>query len=201
MKNYQIAVLIIIVLLIVLIVIYWRRIRRFYNLLMSKYTYLTFREFDTRAMPGEANTYTRDGKTYVTDSGKNNMDKTFIRRLDKARELTVTNKNEFTKGIPFIVINGYRSPEYNAKVGGVPNSAHVRGVGTDLDYTTKEEKEEIMKALDQVGFTRYGVRTGSSGSSIHVDSDETKPQFVVWGYDKVDPGYDFDSNNQLVLTA
>ena len=147
---------------------------------MSKYTYFTLAEFDSPDQPG---------------SGEKYMDRTFVRRLDKARGKA---------GIAFIIISGARTKTYNAKVGGFPGSTHEiklnkKVADADIDYNTEEEKVKILQALVDVGFNRFGIRTGKSGSSIHVDSDETKPQFAVWGYNKVSPGYKFDSNKNFIL--
>ncbi len=164
MKNYIIVIAIIV--LLVLALRYRRRIRRFFNLLMSKYEYFTYEEFDSSGEPG---------------SGKKYMNRTFIRRLDRAREKA---------GVPFVIISGYRTPSHNEEVGGSSDSAHIEGLAADIDYSSEQEKLKILKALVDVGFTRFGIRTGASGSSIHVDQDETKPQFAVWGYEGVLPGVD-----------
>ncbi|THB70844.1 MAG: peptidase M15, partial [Desulfovibrio sp.] len=42
--------------------------------------------------------------------------------LDKARTFTAT---------PFTITSGYRSPAHNRKVGGVPGSAHTKGLAAD----------------------------------------------------------------------
>ena len=165
MKNYIVVIAIIV--LLVFALRYRRRIRRFFSLFMSKYDYFTFSEFDSPGEPG---------------SGEKYMDRTFIRRLDRARKKA---------GIPFVIVSGARTISHNRSkaVGGVPGSSHEIDVncnkcvnGADIDYTTIEQRDKILKALVNVGFNRFGIRTGASGSSIHVDSDETKSQFAVWGY-------------------
>lgn len=143
--------------------IYRRRLRRFFNLIMSKYKYFTYSEFDSPDEPG---------------SGEKHMNKEFIRRLDAARDIA---------GVPFKILSGYRTPTHNKKVGGTKTSAHLTGLAVDIDYTTEQEKIAILKALRKLDFKRFGIRTGTSGSSIHVDMDETKSQYVVWGYQGVDP--------------
>ena len=113
------------------------------------------------------------------------MSREFIRRLDAARGLTKS--QEFPEGVAFKIISGYRSPSHNTSVGGSADSAHLSGLAADIDYTTEEEKIAILKALRKMDFKRFGIRTGASGSSIHVDMDESKNQYVVWGYKGVDP--------------
>ncbi len=140
---------------------------------MSKYEYFTLAEFDSPDAPG---------------SGEQHMDREFVRRLDLARGATKSNK--FPDGIPFVIVKGggYRTPAYNAEIGGAKLSEHMDGQAADIDYTTIEERNEILKALVKLGFNRFGIRTGASGSSIHVDSDKNKKQYIVWGYEGVSPG-------------
>lgn len=170
MKTYQI---ILALLFLTLIILFRKRIKRFLNLLRSKYTNFTLDEFDSPDEPG---------------SGKKYMDKNFVRRLDLARDATESTK--FPDGIPFVIVKGggYRTEAYNTKIGGAKFSEHMDGQAADINYTTIEERNEILKSLVKLGFNRFGVRTGASGSSIHVDSDKGKKQYVVWGYEGVSPG-------------
>ncbi len=137
---------------------------------MSPFVHFTYEEFDSPDVPG---------------SGKKFMDKELIRRLDAAR--SATKSSEFPNGVPFKILSGYRTKTHNSTVGGVTNSTHLDGLGVDIDYTTEAEKVAILIALRKLDFKRFGIRTGSSGSSIHVDIDPTKSQYVVWGYGGVDP--------------
>ena len=43
-------------------------------------------------------------------------------------------------GQPLVVTSGYRSPELNAKVGGVPSSAHVIGCAADVRLASWSKK-------------------------------------------------------------
>ena len=181
MKNITLILILVSILLIGYL--FRRRIKRFFNLLMSKYDHFTLAEFDSPDSPG---------------SGAKHMNKTFVRRLDKARDLTKSYKlPDYPDGVPFIVLSAARTESHNKKVGGVKNSAHLIDENTrnqvgaaDLDYNNEAEKKAILKALVAVGFNRFGIRTGASGSSIHVDDNEDKPQFAVWGYNGVSPGID-----------
>jgi len=168
MKDWILGLLVI--LFIVGVFVFRKRLRRFFNLLMSKYQYFTFSEFDSPDEPG---------------SGEKHMSREVIRRLDAARGLTKS--KEFPEGVAFVILSGYRTPSHNSSVGGVANSTHLSGLGVDIDYNTEAEKIAILKALRKMDFKRFGIRTGASGSSIHVDIDEGKSQYVVWGYDGVDP--------------
>ena len=46
-------------------------------------------------------------------------------------------------GVPIVVNSGYRSPEYNKSVGGVPTSQHCKGEATDI-----VPKMNIRKAFE-----------------------------------------------------
>lgn len=53
------------------------------------------------------------------------IDKRLVDVLDAIRERI---------GKPIEVLSGYRCPEHNAEVGGVPNSQHVEGTAADITY-------------------------------------------------------------------
>lgn len=97
------------------------------------------------------------------------LDKKLVDMLDKAREIA---------GIPFVITSGFRTPEHNARVGGEPNSAHLRGLAADLRCRNSEERFAIVNALLKVGFNRIGI----GSSFIHCDIDPTLPQNVMWTY-------------------
>ena len=103
--------------------------------------------------------------------GANMMQQEFMDRLDKAREIA---------GIPFRITSGYRCPRHNAKVGGVPNSAHTKGLAADIQVLESNERWKILRALLALGFCRIGI----GENFIHVDMDKSKPQRVIWTYYK-----------------
>lgn len=115
--------------------------------------YFTYAEFDSEGVPG---------------SGRN-MQKAFLTLLDKARDIA---------DIPFRINSGYRTPEHNAEVGGVSDSAHTRGYAADIAYHSLENRDSMLSALYAVGFRRFGI----AQSYIHVDNDPSKPSPAVWGY-------------------
>jgi zinc D-Ala-D-Ala carboxypeptidase len=98
-----------------------------------------------------------------------NMDADFLAKLDEARELA---------NIPFTINSAYRSPEQNARVGGKPNSSHLRGLAVDIRVNDSSTRYIVLNALISVGFNRIGVE----GSFIHVDDDKSKSDKVVWTY-------------------
>ena len=91
----------------------------------------------------------------------------FLKMLDAAREQA---------GIPFRVNSGYRTPEHNTAVGGVPDSAHTRGWAADIAARTLEQKIRIVRAARSVGFNRFGIYD----TFIHLDCDPGKRGDVAW---------------------
>ena len=98
-----------------------------------------------------------------------NMDADFLAKLDKARELA---------NIPFIINSAYRSVEQNKKVGGKPNSSHLKGLAVDIKAKDSRTRYIVLNALISVGFNRIGV----ASSFIHVDDDKEKASNVIWTY-------------------
>ena len=97
------------------------------------------------------------------------MDKTFLLRLDEAIERA---------GIPFIINSAYRTPEHNAKIGGKPNSSHLKGLAVDISVTNSRQRFVILESLIKVGFNRIGI----ADTFINVDLDKEKSEKVVWTY-------------------
>jgi len=122
--------------------------------LMKPFTYFTYSEFDSPDQPG---------------SGEQYMSKEFIRKLDKIR-------NEV--GFPMKITSGYRSITHNAKVGGVPNSAHTKGLAADISTPNKKGQNAIIKAALKQGITRFGI----AQNFVHLDIDPEKRQQITWGY-------------------
>ena len=97
-----------------------------------------------------------------------NMDKEFILKLEKAREIA---------NIPFRISSGYRTEEHNEKVGGVKNSSHLKGLAADIKVGSGNERYIILNSLILAGFKRLGI----AKTFIHVDLDYEKPN-SVWTY-------------------
>lgn len=75
------------------------------------------------------------------------------------------------------VSSAYRSPEYNAKVGGAPNSRHTHGDAVDLVGVNKDNVAEIVGALRQEGFRGFGYY---NDGSLHADMGAPR----AWGPDR-----------------
>ena len=101
-------------------------------------------------------------------SGKK-MDSDFLEKLDYARH---------NAEIPFKINSGYRTQEWNMKVGGRFGSSHKKGLAVDIGYTGSRERYLILNALMEVGINRFGIAKGF----IHCDVDKEKDPDVIWLY-------------------
>lgn len=86
------------------------------------------------------------------------MDKDFLLLLDKCRELA---------GVKFTITSSFRTPEYNRRIKGSPNSMHLRGRAVDIASTTGEHRYAVIRAAVQLGLT-FGVMK----NAIHLDNRE-----------------------------
>jgi zinc D-Ala-D-Ala carboxypeptidase len=106
---------------------------------------------------------------YFEEINDGNMDLDFLSKLDEAREIA---------NIPFKINSAYRSKEHNAKIGGKPNSSHLKGLAVDISVTDSRSRFVVLEALIKVGFNRIGI----ADTFIHVDDDKEKSDRVVWTY-------------------
>ena len=67
-------------------------------------------------------------------------------------------------GKPIYISSGYRCPEHNAYVGGVPNSYHTKGIAADI-YVKDMMPKELARIAGEVGFDGIGLYK----SFVHVD--------------------------------
>lgn len=96
------------------------------------------------------------------------MDEDFVRRLDAARH---------KHGSALVVTSGYRCARHNAKVGGSPDSAHMKGLAADLAVVSSAARYALLPILLR-SFSRVGV----GRTFVHVDVCMDKPQNVIWVY-------------------
>ena len=106
---------------------------------------------------------------YFEEINDGNMNLDFLAKLDEARELA---------GVPFKINSAFRTPEHNTKIGGKPNSSHLKGLAVDISVTNSRHRFIVLEALIKVGFNRIGI----AKSFIHVDDDKDKSNEVVWVY-------------------
>lgn len=104
---------------------------------------------------------------YFSDTEIKNLNLKLVQMLELAREYAQ---------VPFIINSGFRTPKHNAEVGGVPDSAHLKGLAVDLKCETNQIRFIMLWTLLQAGFKRIEI----SKKHIHVDIDDTKPQSIVW---------------------
>ena len=97
------------------------------------------------------------------------MDKDFLEKLDYARG---------NAGVPFKINSGYRTKEWNLKVGGRVGSSHLKGLAVDIHCNNSRNRALIINALMEVGVNRFGI----ARTFIHCDVDKNKDQDVIWLY-------------------
>ncbi|MCG8329797.1 MAG: D-Ala-D-Ala carboxypeptidase family metallohydrolase [Chitinophagales bacterium] len=108
----------------------------------------------------------------VPGSGQKVMKLHFIKALDELRG---------NLGYPLQVNSGYRTPEHNARVGGVPDSAHLKGLAADIYCPTKEHLRKIVYAAREMGFRRIGQYFTVKGNYfVHLDLDDSKEYQGEW---------------------
>lgn len=114
-------------------------------------------------------TFSKKNKTmpsYFTDSEVAGLDKELVAMLEMARHIA---------GVPFFITSGLRTIESNLAVGGMLDSAHLRGLAVDLRCHTSRDRYFMLKGLFMAGFTRIEIAT----KHIHVDRSD-KDQYVCW---------------------
>lgn len=71
-------------------------------------------------------------------------------------ETLETIRNHFEA--PVIINSGYRTPSWNSKVGGTPNSYHCKGMAADIvvkGHSSKEVAKYADNIMEQGGVIRY----------------------------------------------
>ena len=106
---------------------------------------------------------------FAAEDGRCWINTDFVSRLQTARDIA---------DVPFNITSGCRTEEQNKRVGGVRNSAHLRGLAADIAIYNTSDRYAILRSLFDVGFTRVGL----SSSFIHVDDDFTLPTRRAWVY-------------------
>lgn len=110
---------------------------------------------------------------YFTDKEIVGLKPEFVSILDKARDIAQT---------PFKITSGYRTPEKNAQVGGVPNSSHTKGLACDLACTDNFKRTLILKGLYNCG-TDLFIEICKSHIHIDIDSSIHKLGQTMWALD------------------
>ena len=98
------------------------------------------------------------------------MDPILLEKLDSVRE-------EF--GEPITITSGYRSPSYNAKIGGASSSQHCQGKAADIRPSIiSKEKIDKLYLICEKYFSSIG--DGRNKGFIHVDTRAGKQR--RWDY-------------------
>jgi uncharacterized protein YcbK (DUF882 family) len=66
---------------------------------------------------------------------------------------------------PITIISGYRTPEYNKKVGGSTLSQHMEGKAADIKVRGMTP-EQVAKLCEEIGFRGIGIYP----TFVHVDT-------------------------------
>lgn len=80
--------------------------------------------------------------------------------------------------IPFIINSAVRCKNYNASNGWSKTSSHLGGYAIDIRCKTSRNRLILVNSALKVGFKRIGI----GKDFIHVDTDYTKDQGVIWNY-------------------
>ena len=87
---------------------------------------------------------------------------------DSLIDILETIRNHFEA--PVKINSGYRTPAWNSKVGGAPNSYHCKGMAADIvvkGHTSKEVAEYASSIMEEGGVIRYT-------NFVHIDVREKK---------------------------
>ena len=89
---------------------------------------------------------------------------------------------------PLVISSGYRTPEYNKRIGGSSKSAHILGKAVDV-VCSGEKAYNIVKLGLEIGFTGIGIQQRGEHSKrfIHLDDVEPDkyeriPRPWIWSY-------------------
>lgn len=85
-------------------------------------------------------------------------------------------------GAPVRVISGYRSPEYNRKVGGAAKSEHVEFRALDLTWSGPMSRLWMVASEVMDHAHARGIRTGRGlyDTFVHIDTGSTKGTIRRW---------------------
>lgn len=71
-------------------------------------------------------------------------------------------------GDPIKVTSGYRCPDHNKKVGGVPNSTHQKGQGADI-APLNNDVDDLDRLLKSCQKLSWNIGNGINKGFLHVD--------------------------------
>ena len=92
--------------------------------------------------------------------------------LVNPRALDVLVRARILADKPFRITSAFRSPVFNAKIGGAPKSAHKDAIAFDISLQG-HDKEDLLAQCKAAGFTSYGKYK----TFLHVDTRKGR----FWG--------------------
>ena len=99
-------------------------------------------------------------------TGENEMDEAFIRKLDKLREEC---------GFPFNITSGYRSPNHSIEKAKKIAGTHASGIAADIKVSGGAQRLAIVKHASAMGMS-----VGVAKTFVHVDTRKTPA--MCWCY-------------------
>ena len=117
-----------------------------------------------------------------TDTGLDNIpnDMNVLSNICRLAAFLQTIRNELH--LPIIVNSAYRSPEVNAKVGGVSSSYHVKGLAADIKCEDMDKLLTILHShlmeIDQLGI--YYNSTSQLWFHVGIPEDGSLPRNQIF---------------------
>lgn len=103
------------------------------------------------------------------------MDREFLRRLDRLRQAS---------GIAIRITSDYRTEEENERIGGHPNSPHLRGLAVDcqpVPNNARNRMQLVRTALDLWAEGQFeGLGLGIYDRHLHCDQDSELKRPFMW---------------------
>ena len=99
------------------------------------------------------------------------------RLLIDSRLLDGLEKLRALAGVPVVIHAGYRCPEHNAAVGGVPHSEHTLGLAADVALPGLSLQRMYELALKVPQFAQGGIGV-YDGGFLHVDVREHRARWA-----------------------
>lgn len=102
-------------------------------------------------------------------TGNNDMQHEFMVVLEHIRSL---------HGLPMRITSGFRDPSHPVESKKSNRGEHTYGYACDVSCATSTERYSLIKACIECGVSRLGV----SGNFLHIGTDPSFPQNVIWTY-------------------
>ena len=97
----------------------------------------------------------------------------FMRKLVALRE-------EFGRSL--VVMSGYRTPHWNALVGGAEKSMHLQGRAVDIWAPRSFDEGDFVRMALGFGFRGIGLKLHGADQGRYIHIDNRDGDLVVWTY-------------------